>query len=322
MDLTIGHEVYRFRLRCIEPMRLPPYKGSALRGVFGHAFKDVVCALRREECRTCLVRASCTYQRVFETRVAPHAGPRPGVDAAPHPYLFGVDRDGRTEYAEGDQLAFTLTLLGPALGILPYLVYAFQEVGRRGLTPARKPLALHAVEALGAEGWRGVYAEGAGSLAETRVPAPPPEVPDLSRGAVVHLETPLRLQERGALVRDPGFGTLFLAARRRFGLLARYYGNGEPPFDRGLLEASRQIPTIRSELRWHDWTRYSNRQKTTMQLGGLVGELAFAGDLAPFAPWLAWAERLHLGKATSFGLGAVRVVPAAAANPPLEGKTP
>ena len=62
------------------------------------------------------------------------------------------------------------------------------------------------------------------------------------------------------------------------------------PFDRGLLEASRQIPTARSRLRWHDWTRYSNRQETTMQLGGLVGELAFAGDLAPFAPWLAWAE--------------------------------
>lgn len=324
MHLTIDHEVYRFRLRCLEPMRLPPYKGSALRGVFGHAFKAVVCALRREECRICLVRASCTYQRVFETRVAPGDGPRPGVDAAPHPYVFGVALDGRTEYAGGDEVTFTLTLLGPALGILPYLVYAFQEVGRRGLTPARKPLALSAVEALGEGGWRTVYAEGAGSLAEARVAAPPPQVPDLSRGALVRLETPLRLQERGELVRDPGFGALFLAARRRFGLLARYYGNGEPAFDRGLLDASREVPTTRSELRWHDWTRYSNRQKTTMQLGGLVGELAFAGDLAPFAPWLAWAERFHLGKATSFGLGAVRVVPAApsppAANPPPVGE--
>ncbi|MEW6488315.1 MAG: CRISPR system precrRNA processing endoribonuclease RAMP protein Cas6 [Thermodesulfobacteriota bacterium] len=309
MPIAIDHEVYRFRLQCLEPMRLPPYKGSALRGVFGHAFKAVVCALRRERCPSCLVRASCTYQRVFESRVAPGEGPRQGVDAAPHPYVLGVPLDGRTEYGEGDEVAVTLTLLGPALGILPYLVYAFQEVGRRGLTPARKPLALAAVEALGEGGWQTVYAQESGSLLEARVAAAPPAIPHLSRGAAVILETPLRLQERGELVRDPGFGALFLAARRRLGLLARYYGGGEPPFDRGLLDASRAVPTTRSELRWHDWTRYSNRQQTKMQLGGVVGTLVFEADLTPFAPWLAWAERLHLGKATSFGLGKLRLIP-------------
>jgi hypothetical protein len=316
VHLAIDHEVYRFRLRCLEPMRLPAYKGSALRGVFGHCFKAVVCALRREECPTCLVRASCTYQRVFETRVAPGEGPRRGVDAAPHPYVLGVEPEGRTEYGPGEEVTCTLTLLGPALGILPYLVYTFQEVGRRGLTPAGRPLALRLVEALGTEGWRTVYEEGAAQLAEARAPAPPPPVPDLSRGAAVELVTPLRLQDRGELCRRLDFGTLFLAAWRRLGLLARYYGAGQPAFDRELLDASRAVAAAGPDLRWHDWTRYSNRQKRTMQLGGLVGEVAFAGDLSPFAPWLAWAGRLHLGKATSFGLGEIRVRPLPAGGRP------
>jgi len=35
---------------------LPYYKGSTFRGVFGHALKKVVCALRRQDCYGCLLR--------------------------------------------------------------------------------------------------------------------------------------------------------------------------------------------------------------------------------------------------------------------------
>jgi CRISPR-associated endoribonuclease Cas6 len=44
-----------------------------------------------------------------------------------------------------------------------------------------------------------------------------------------------------------------------------------------------------------------------MRLGGLVGRLRLEGDLEPFAPILAAAETLHVGKGTTFGLGRVQV---------------
>ena len=49
---------------------LPPYKGSTFRGVFGHALKKVVCALKRQECPQCLLKEKCVYALVFETQEA------------------------------------------------------------------------------------------------------------------------------------------------------------------------------------------------------------------------------------------------------------
>jgi hypothetical protein len=48
-------EKYHFRCRFETEGLLPPYKGSAFRGVFGHALKRVVCAVRQPECRDCLL---------------------------------------------------------------------------------------------------------------------------------------------------------------------------------------------------------------------------------------------------------------------------
>jgi len=45
---------------------LPPYKGSTLRGIFGHALKKVVCALKKQNCAECLLADRCIYPTVFE----------------------------------------------------------------------------------------------------------------------------------------------------------------------------------------------------------------------------------------------------------------
>ncbi len=44
-----------------------------------------------------------------------------------------------------------------------------------------------------------------------------------------------------------------------------------------------------------------------MLMGGLVGEVGYAGDLAEFLPLLRYMEKVHLGKATTFGLGKIEV---------------
>ena len=58
---------------------------------------------------------------------------------------------------------------------------------------------------------------------------------------------------------------------------------------------------------WRDWRRYSSRQRQEMVLGGVVGEVALRGELAPFAELLAVGQWTHLGKNTSFGLGRYRL---------------
>jgi len=40
-----------------------------------------------------------------------------------------------------------------------------------------------------------------------------------------------------------------------------------------------------------------------MELGGLIGEVGFEGNLTPFLPYLLLGDKIHAGKNTSFGLG-------------------
>ncbi len=74
-----------------------------------------------------------------------------------------------------------------------------------------------------------------------------------------------------------------------------------------LLAADRLHPDL-SALRWHEWTRYSSRQHTLMELGGLLGTFELSGpDLAPLWPLLWLGQWVHAGKGTTFGLGAYRL---------------
>ena len=68
--------------------------------------------------------------------------------------------------------------------------------------------------------------------------------------------------------------------------------------------------SMRATLRWWDWQRYSARQQTTMNLGGLVGSFELSGDseiIQKFLPLLKIGEWLHVGKGTTFGLGKYQV---------------
>lgn len=40
----------RVTLRALDPLQLPPYKGSTLRGGFGTAFKETVCVVDHRDC--------------------------------------------------------------------------------------------------------------------------------------------------------------------------------------------------------------------------------------------------------------------------------
>lgn len=48
-------ERYNFNCHLDTDAELPCYKGSTFRGVFGRALKKVVCALKQQECETCLL---------------------------------------------------------------------------------------------------------------------------------------------------------------------------------------------------------------------------------------------------------------------------
>jgi hypothetical protein len=57
----------RFRLEAIDPVRLPPFPGSALRGMLGYGLRRTACVTRQPVCDGCLLRGSCVYSTLFES---------------------------------------------------------------------------------------------------------------------------------------------------------------------------------------------------------------------------------------------------------------
>ncbi len=303
----------RMTLRAEEPASPPPFQGSMLRGAFGHALRRAACAMgAAQACESCLLRHACVYPRIFQPSVEGEPPPfLRGIDQAVRPYVFEpLGGPGRLE--PGDPLQFDLLLLGQAVDLQAYAILAVERMARTGLGAGRARFRLIEAEAVDPGGSpRRLFA--AGSPPST-VPAPPllPQPAPLPSGPLVlRLETPLRVKTRDCLNDRPRFRDLVFNMLRRVLEIAHFHVPGariDWSF-RDLLARADAVRVVASDLRWHDWQRWSQRQQASMKLGGLVGEMVLDGDLHPFSDLLRTAEIVHVGKGATFGLGKIAIQP-------------
>ena len=73
---------YRFRVRATQPLKLPDFAGSMLRGAFGRSLRKLACMTRRPECKGCpLITTRVFYWKTFKVS----AGLRPSQRIATPP---------------------------------------------------------------------------------------------------------------------------------------------------------------------------------------------------------------------------------------------
>ena len=305
--LRLPLALYRLHFIAQEAVRLPAYAGSAWRGVFGRALKRLVCVTREPACPACLLYRSCVYPYLFETPPDPAAGKLRKYPAAPHPYLLRPGPGGT--HAAGATVQVDVALFGHGNRHLPYVLHAFDQAGRRGVGQGDGRLELAQVTQQTTDGdWRSIYRPG-----EALQPAPPtvPEPPSCPARLALVLETPLRLRQAEKLLGPDAFqfGALFSNLLRRISLLTTFHTDA--PLAADFAELSRTGWTIQhraARLRWHEWVRYSSRQDTLLQMGGLVGEIELDGaGLEPFWPYLWLGQWTHAGKGAVMGLGQYRL---------------
>jgi hypothetical protein len=295
-------------MRAEEPARLPPYKGSTIRGAFGHAFRRVACPFRA--CPPCLLPKTCPYSYVFETPPRDETGLFARSSAVPHPFVLDLPVDGRTEYRAGESMTFGLVLVGKAIDFIPYFVVALREMGRAGLGRGRARWRLDRVEDADREGKRLLYDGTSGDerlvCSATVHRGLDGRASALRDGGRVTLrfETPTRLRFEGRLNDRPEFHVLVRNLLRRVSALALYHCEFTLDLDyREIIRRAEAVATTAADLRWMDWERYSARQSAHMTLGGFRGSMTFEGELTPFLPFLRLGEIVHVGKGTAFGLG-------------------
>lgn len=295
---------------------LPPYKGSTFRGVFGSALKKVVCALKRQDCKDCLLRDKCVYSLVFETPPAePGEEGKRRIVSPPHPYVIEPTNSTRTHYKKGEPFDFVLILFGRANDYMPYFIYAIEQMGSIGIgQKIEGKRAGFELKQVTTEGGRPVYSHCDKKISQGEFSRKlilkdfTVSSDDLITGMEITLETPLRLKFQNRLEADLPFHILVRAMLRRISSLLDYHGDGEPSLDyRGLVKRSKDVEITNSSLEWSDWKRYSNRQDRSMLMGGITGKVSYSGDLAGFVPLVRFCERSHIGKQTTFGLGKIKI---------------
>jgi len=310
---------YRFQLIAETSLALPPFYGQTLRGGLATVMRRAVCVTHQPVCDGCLLRRQCAYGVIFEP-IPPSSSPDPRYAATPRPYVLGVTFDpqsqGPMQRQPGEPLEFELTLMGSAVHQLPYFVYTVLELGERGLGHGRGRFHLGRVVALSPQGpaqeiFNGQTLRGPPSPLTAEDIVHSSALPEAER-ITVCFQTPLRIDLDGDLVFPITFHALMRALVNRITTLERFYGSFEdadPTQYGGLLDAAREVKTVKDAQRWVDLERYSTRQKTRLKMGGAVGEVVYeCEDFSPFAELLALGEWLHVGKLTTMGLGKFEVI--------------
>lgn len=306
IDLPFSTFCLHFQLQ--EPPRLPRYAGSTWRGALGHALKRTVCVVRDTPCTQCMLSRSCAYPYLFDTPPPPDSRKMTRYNAAPHPYVLAIDP------AQND-LAYSLglTLFGRGQSFLPHLIHALSKAGVQGLGKYRQRFELTGVTqhhlTQNPQAWSVIFEPGE--------PLQPlqcykPELPPCPDRLRVEIITPLRLRREEHYVKPDNFrfNDLFSNLLRRISMLSHFHTDTPLETDfAGLTQQARSVEWLESQLKWWDWTRYSTRQDSEMQMGGLLGHFDLDGQtITDFWPYLWLGQWTHAGKAATMGLGRFRLI--------------
>ena len=306
---------YHLVLNPVTDLILPPYKGSTLRGGFGHALKRVTCMNRGEACTGCILRSKCAYSYIFETALFNGVHGKTEGSRLPHPFIIEPSLDGKQFYKTGDKLDFNLILVGQAIDYTPHVILAFEELGKIGIGKNRGKyedngkFKLDKVINTSCDSETIIY-DGKSHITNDPGVIDSAGFFNASPGPgcnkiTLRFLTPARIKYNGNFIEDLDFAILMRNLLRRLSWLAEIHCGEKWDMDwKGIINRAEEgVRTVNSGLRWHDWERYSNRQEKRLKMGGFMGDITFEGELAEFLPFLRLGEYLHVGKGTVYGLG-------------------
>jgi hypothetical protein len=302
---------FTFRLKVVDSLNVPEYKGAMIRGAFGYAFKKVTCITRMNECEPCMLKETCSYFKIFETEMPDNNIPYlHGVRKMPHPFVLHPPEDSRREYEKNGEMDVGVTLFGKGISYFPFFVYTFIKMGEYGLGKGRGHFELKEVFSLGHSGRKTrIYDSKTAKIKTVYKPINLKKLisgyPESPARVTLSFTTPFRYQTENKVVWNPKLLDINRVLRnieKRICSLAALYGDAQIP-EMGKPEYG-ELAISENGLTYKDWERYSTRQKKRHSLGGFSGKLTLTGDLSKVMPLLVTGSVVNIGKNTLFGLGA------------------
>jgi len=256
----------------------PPYFiGSQLRGAFGYALKKVTCINPSFKCEECFAKASCLYYEFYEQKNKPHK------------YRFDFEL-GRDFYD------FSLYLFDDATTKLPYALSALNMMlSQNGLGVERRTYKEF-----------DIYIDDKLINKNSNLQIPKNsvktfQIDKICQNITIQFITPLRVKKSNRFIRDDNIELKDIVNsiyQRQMQLLEQGYKKFPYPIEGQI---------VNKELHYKELTRMSNRQKSTMNLGGLLGSIEVKNINKEAYEVLKVGELIGAGKQCVFGLGKIKV---------------
>ena len=309
---------YRLTYTVQEPLKMPPDKGNIFRGRFGYLLRDIACIGDTEQSceKKCQYPDRCVYSKCFETPVPDDSPMLRGQPFAPHPFVLRPPRTGKLDYATGDTFTCNLILIGEAINLLPWIVFAFDQMGKRriGLQGKRGQCRLEKVESLtvcDSQQPKTIYTAESEMLTDDGLILHLNDVmdnaPNVADAIELEFITPTSIKVGGKWTSHLTFEHLIRNLLRRIRFLSYFHCGEDLDIDAHALIKAADSITHKSQLRWFRKDRYSYRTEKSVPMGGFIGKIRFEGDLQPFLPFIFFGEYLHIGHHTAFGFGQYRI---------------
>ncbi|MDI6816609.1 MAG: CRISPR system precrRNA processing endoribonuclease RAMP protein Cas6 [Actinomycetota bacterium] len=307
---------YRITLKAREPMVLPEFKGSMLRGGFGHVFKRICCTNREGTCDGCHLRESCPYAYIFETTPPEGAEHMVTHQKVPRPYVFEPPLDSRIDYNTGESLTFHLVLIGQGIDFLPYFIFSLRELGDVGITKRHHKFELasiHAVDCLTNKEFLVYESDENVVHAEKAIVTGADLIGEAQRFTKERLTlnflAPTRIKYQGSYCfNELPMQALIQNLTLRINALSYFHNGGIWDDELKLLrEKTVGIRIVSASVSKKDVQRYSNRQKRRDSLSGITGLIQYEGDFEPLLPILLLGQFVHTGSDAVFGCGQYEV---------------
>ncbi|HID55592.1 TPA: CRISPR system precrRNA processing endoribonuclease RAMP protein Cas6 [Candidatus Poribacteria bacterium] len=271
--------------------------------------KRICCVSRDRECSDCLLHTGCPYAYLFETIRFDGVARFTTIHDIPRPFIISpLPSD------DPASLKFDFTLIGDAVEAFPYVLLTFLELEKDGIGSGRERFSLFSVDSLTPHGAVPIYRKSGEGIQGERYLFTHLDLlhraDEMNSDKVkVKLLSPLRAKFKGEFVSDLMFHHLIRAILRRVSLICAYHCGFKLDLDfTALFSMAERVKRRSSQLRWVDMERFSTRQRRRLKIGGVMGEVEFEGNIAPFRVILAAGERLHAGKGCVMGLGKLEVV--------------
>lgn len=300
--MKVEYSVFKIKIKPETAIKFDTIPEFLFRSVIGMELRNLSCLFKNRKCEDCDLKFQCAYSIIFESPISKENPVLKGRNYASHPFIISIDNNEKNPL---DEIILNITLIGKAIDYFPYLFYAISKGQEAGIGRERIKYSVESVKSNDSE----ILKNGQLDMSISRKEwiAGINSGKGAKRKYLIEFVSPLRFRKNGKYVDKISYGDILKGLRRRVEILSGMYGElSSIPEIKDIKDIDEKL--VSSDIRWVENKRWSGRQKTTMLLGGIKGNMELSGNFTPFERSLLEAgELFHFGKNGGFGLGRIKV---------------